>query len=74
MGDLAKQPFSQLTTRLLRRIIRRDKMMGMAKLSYEFKLPGRSLPEVYERFVGALVRHQGARRVRGRTPVPRAGD
>ena len=36
----------------------------MRKLSYEYKLPGRSLAEVYERFHGALNRHRALGRVR----------
>lgn len=39
-------------------------MGGMRKLSYEFKLPGRSIPEVYERFNQSLTRHQGSGRVK----------
>ncbi len=31
----------------------------MRKLSDSYKIPGRSLPEVYERFNQALLRHQG---------------
>ncbi len=36
----------------------------MRKLSYEYKLPGRSLAEVYERFHGALNRHRAVGRVK----------
>ncbi len=36
----------------------------MGKLSYEYKLPGRSLAEVYERFHGALNRHRAVGRVK----------
>ena len=36
----------------------------MRKLSYEYKLPGRSLAEVYERFHGALTRHRTVGRVK----------
>lgn len=39
-------------------------MIVMRKLSYEYKLPGRSLAEVYERFHGALNRHRALGRVR----------
>ncbi len=36
----------------------------MRKLSYDYKLPGRSLAEVYERFHGALNRHKAVGRVK----------
>lgn len=36
----------------------------MRKLSYDYKLPGRSLAEVYERFHGALNRHRAVGRVK----------
>jgi hypothetical protein len=39
-------------------------MWGMRKLSYEYKLPGRSIPEVYERFNQSLIRHQGSGRTK----------
>jgi hypothetical protein len=36
----------------------------MRKLSYDYKLPGRSLAEVYERFHGSLNRHRAVGRVK----------
>lgn len=39
-------------------------MICMRKLSYEFKIPGRSIPEVYERFNRALTRHKSAGKVK----------
>jgi hypothetical protein len=39
-------------------------MIAMRKLSYEYKLPGRSIPEVYERFSQSLIRHQGMGRIK----------
>jgi hypothetical protein len=39
-------------------------MVGMRKLSYEYKIPGRSIAEVYDRFNQALLHHQKPGRVK----------
>src|ERR671921_867844 len=61
---MAIWPNGKIVDSLSTRLDRRGTIIEMRKLSYDFKLPGRSLAEVYERFHGALNRHRAVGRIK----------